>query len=176
MIYIALLRGINVGGHKKFPKVKQLEMLDTLKFENPKVYLHTGNWIFTSEISVVEVSAKIENAIHKKYGWQVPVIVFKASEILQIFNACPFSEEIKVKSYFTLLDRKPTLENRTNLNEYNYPDEEFYITNNCIYFYPVHGAGRAKMSNNFFENKLKVTATSRNYKTMNKIIKLSTPL
>ncbi|MGJ8664898.1 MAG: DUF1697 domain-containing protein [Patiriisocius sp.] len=170
--YIALLRGINVGGHKKFTKAEQLEMSLTLGFTNPKIYLHTGNWIFTSEAKSEVVAKQIETAITSKYGWEVPVLVFKASEISNIFNACPFSEEVKEKSYFTLLDSNPNKENIKVLSQYSYPNEAFFMGERCVYYYPIHGAGKAKMSNNFFENKLKVTATSRNYKTMNAIVKM----
>lgn len=171
--YIALLRGINVGGHKKFPKADQLKMLEDLGVLNPQVYLHTGNWIFNSSENSEVLSLKISEAIQEKYSWEVPVLVFKASEIKQILNNCPFQKDIKEKSYFTLLAKTPKSDKIKNLLEYTYPDEEFHIINRCVYFYPVHGAGRAKMSNNFFENKLKVTATSRNFKTMTKIVEFS---
>ena len=54
-----------------------------------------------------------------------------------------------------------------------YPNEEFVITNNCIYFYCSTGYGNAKYNNKFFERKLKTTATARNYKTMVKLIAMS---
>lgn len=169
---IALLRGINVGGHKKFSKADQLKMLDELGFQNPEVYLHTGNWVFSSEEDVGTISTNISAAIFTKFNWEVPVLVLKASELKQIFEACPFSEEIKEKSYFTVLDTTPTIEGVDILKEYSFPDEVYHLSNSCVYFYPVMGAGKAKMSTNFFENKLKVTATSRNYRTMAKLISM----
>jgi len=173
MKYIALLRGINVGGHKKFPKAEQLQMLQNLGCKDAQVYLHTGNWIFSSEEEVAAISKTISAAIHKKKDWEVPVLVFTALEFERIFSACPFSEDIKEKSYFTLLDENPTSERVAILKEYTYPREEYRIKNKCVYFYPAMGAGKSKMSNNFFENKLKVTATSRNYRTMAKLVAMA---
>ena len=60
------------------------------------------------------------------------------------------------------------------VREISYRNEEFSITDDCIYFYSAIGYGKAKMNNNFFERKLKVTATARNYKTMLKLLSLST--
>lgn len=171
--HIALLRGINVGGHKKFTKADQLKMLENLGLKNFQVYLHTGNWIFSSSETSGVLSLKIQKSIKKKFGWDVPVLVFKASEILKILNNCPFSEEIKEKSYFTLLAKKPKAGNISELKKYSFPNEEYHLIGQCVYFYPENGAGKAKMSNNFFENKLKVTATSRNFKTMTKIVEMS---
>ena len=59
------------------------------------------------------------------------------------------------------------------VRQLNYPNETFKITDNCVYFYCSTGYGKAKCSHNFFERKLKVTATARNYKTMIKLIAMS---
>ena len=171
--FIALLRGINVGGHKKFPKTDQLKMAEQLGFKDPQLYLHTGNWVFSSEEDAGVLSKKISAKILKAYGWEVPVLVIKASELERIFKNCPFSEDIIEKSYFTLLEEKPKAENSNVLKSYSYPDEEYHVVDSCVYLYPAMGAGKAKMSNNFFENKLKVTATSRNYNTIKRVLEMA---
>ena len=58
-------------------------------------------------------------------------------------------------------------------SEKKYPNEEYFISKDCIYFYCANGYGNAKFNLNFFEKKLKVNATSRNYKTMLKLLALS---
>lgn len=170
--YAALSRGINVGGHKKFPKADQLAILNRLRLKNPQVYIHTGNWVFTSEKPVDEISALLSETILKTYGWEVPVIVFRASAFETIYLNCPFSEEKKQNSYFTLLSEAPTKEMIAELTNISYPEEEFHIGKRCIYFYSTKSAARVKINNNFIEKKLKVSATSRNYKTMGKLLKL----
>ncbi|PVW17347.1 DUF1697 domain-containing protein [Marixanthomonas spongiae] len=170
--HIAFLRGINVAGKKKFPKAEQVATLNKLGFKKPKVYLHTGNWIF--DTSEKDVASKISEAITKKYGWDVPVLVKTASEIETIVQNCPFSEEKKIKSYFTLLHQPPQQELIKAIDPKAYPNEEFHITPYCVYFYSETGYGRTKCNNNFFETKLKVSATTRNYKTMMKVLELTT--
>lgn len=171
--YIVLLRGINVGGHKKFPKAEQLQMISDLGFQNTQVYIHTGNWIFSASEGVSEIKTTIEKAILAKFGWEVPVLVLKASEVEQIFNACPFSEEIKEQSYFTLLQSVPTSDSLEELNALEYKDEAFHVTPRCIYIFYKKGAGVAKFTNTVIERKLKVSATSRNFRTMAKLINLA---
>jgi len=172
-LYIALLRGINVSGHKKFPKAEQLQMISNLGFQKAQVYIHTGNWIFSASEGVSEVKTKIENAILATYGWEIPVLVLKTSEVEQIFKACPFSEEIKEQSYFTLLNSTPPKAYIDALIQLEYKNEEFHVTSNCIYIFYKNGAGAAKFTNNVIERKLKVSATSRNFRTMAKLINLA---
>lgn len=171
--HIALLRGINVGGHKKFPKVEQLAILNELGLINPKVYLHTGNWIFETSETKENLTLKISKAITEKYGWEVPVLVKTPSEIERILQNCPFSEEKKAKSYFVILSEKPNYNLLKEVSTIQYPNEEIIIIDNCIYFYASKGYGRTKFNMNTFENKLNVKATSRNYNTITKIIALA---
>jgi len=171
--HIALLRGINVGGHKKFPKVEQLAILNELDLINPKVYLHTGNWIFETSETKENLTLKISKAITEKYGWEVPVVVKTPSEIERILQNCPFSEEKKAKSYFVILSEKPNNNLLKEVSPIQYPNEEIIIIDNCIYFYASKGYGRTKFNMNTFENKLNVKATSRNYNTITKIIALA---
>jgi uncharacterized protein (DUF1697 family) len=73
-----------------------------------------------------------------------------------------------------LLQSKPSIENIVATESLSYPNEEFVINNSCVYLYSEFGAAKAKLGTNFFERKLKVSATARNYKTMNKLLEMST--
>jgi uncharacterized protein (DUF1697 family) len=170
---IVLLCGINVGGTKKFPKAEQLQMLQDLGFENPQVYIHTGNWIFESSYSMPQLRLKIVAAITEKFEWEVPVLVLTKLTLQQIFESCPFSEEKKENSYFTVLAEPPSKDIKALFKEISFPEEEFYLIGNCVYFYATISAGRVKLNNNLIERKLKVCATSRNFKTMNTLVSLS---
>ena len=172
--YIALLRGINVGGHKKIPMVELREVLSNSGFQNAQTYIQSGNVIFQSkklEISILEND--LQKAIRSHFGFEMPIIVKTPSELQMIFDACPFSEEKKVNSYFTLLYTTPDASLIEEVAKITYPNEEFIIIKNCIYFYCSMGYGNAKYNNKFFERKLKTTATARNYKTMVKLIAMS---
>lgn len=168
--YIALLRGINVGGHKKILMADLKALFQSLGFIDVLTYIQSGNVVFSSE---QETSAEvILNAIQASYGWEVPVLLKKASEIERILNDCPFPKEKKEKSYFVLLFETPSAENLEITLSYQYPNEEYVVTPECVYYYCSLGFGNAKMGN-IFEKKLKVQTTARNYRTMAKLIALS---
>jgi uncharacterized protein (DUF1697 family) len=170
--YIALLRGINVSGHKKIPMAELREVLAKVGLKNVQTYIQSGNVIFKSSQSD-KLQSKIHNAIKSHFGFEVPVLVKTPFELQQIFDNSPFPEESKINSYFMMLYSPANKVLVGEVSKLTCSNEEFKITDNCIYFYCSIGYGKAKLGNNFFERKLKVTATARNYKTMLKLLSLS---
>ena len=94
------------------------------------------------------------------------------NDLKTTFDNCPFPEEKKVNSYFIMLSEIPKKELVKIAIQKTHPNEEFQIIGDCIYFYCVNGYGKAKFNLSNFERKLKVNATSRNYKTMVKLLSL----
>lgn len=176
-VYVALLRGINVSGQKKIPMAELRQCLADFGFENVQTYIQSGNVIFQStDKNSSNIELKIHEAIKNHFGFEVPILVKTPSQLQQIFDDCPFSEEKKEHSYFTFLYTAPDDSVKEVVSKIVYPNEEFVITDNCVYFYCSTGYGRAKCNNNFFERKLKISATARNYKTIVKLLSLSTEI
>ncbi|MBC3757090.1 DUF1697 domain-containing protein [Hyunsoonleella sp. SJ7] len=175
--YITLLRGINVSGQKKTPMAELRKLLSESGLEQVQTYIQSGNVIFqSSEIETKTLESKIHESIKSHFGFEVPVLVLKPEELQQIFDDCPFPPDKKENSYFMMLYAKADETAVEEISKLSYPNEEFLITDKAVYFYCSVGYGKAKMSNNFFERKLKVTATARNYKTMVKLLSLSTEI
>jgi uncharacterized protein (DUF1697 family) len=170
---IALLRGINVGGHKKILMADLKSLFEALGFKEVVTYIQSGNVVFSSS-EEDDLATKISEGIKTKYGWNVPVLIKTASEIESILSNCPFSDEKKEKSYFTLFNEVPSDKNIKDVAQLSYPNEEFVITPMCFYFFCAKGYGRIKMNMNLIEKKLKVKATSRNYRTLVKLLELAT--
>ena len=170
--YIALLRGINVGGHKKL-KMTDLKLLfEDLGFENVTTYIQSGNVVFSAKDGE-NLEAKISKEIEKRFGWEVSVLVKTAHELTKILKDCPFDKAKKAEAYFMLLATPPKTEFMEALANLSYPEEEFVITPECVYISYKNGAGKAKLNNNFFEKKLQVTATTRNFRTLAKLVELA---
>jgi uncharacterized protein (DUF1697 family) len=167
-VYIAFLRGINVGGHKKVLMADLKVMFESLGFKEVETYIQSGNVVFKAK-EETNLAHKIAEAIEVKYGFIVSVLVKKASELSKILSKCPFSDEKREKSYFILLKETPSSEHVELTSQFSSPDEEFHIEGDYIYMYYALGAGKAKMGVNFFEKKLKVNATARNFRTMTKL-------
>lgn len=170
--YIAFLRGINVGGHKKILMADLRLLLEKAGLQNVQTYIQSGNVVFGSK-EETNLASIIAEAIKAKYGFIVPVLVKKASELNEIMSKCPFFDEKREKSYFILLEESPSQENIELTTAFSNLNEEFYIVENCVYIYYALGAGKAKMGINFFERKLKVKATARNYRTMVKLFSMA---
>ena len=175
--YIALLRGINVGGQKKMPMVEVRKMMTNIGFKDVQTYIQSGNIIYRSESnSTIEMEGMIQGAIENTFGFDVPVLVKSVNEIQYILTKNPYNNEndlAKNRVYFVLLQDTPDAELVKTFKSMDFPNEKFMVFNTCVYLCCKNGYGKAKLSNNFIERKLKVKATARNYRTMNKLLELA---
>lgn len=175
--YICILRGINVSGHKIIKMDELKNMFQKLKFNEVQTYIQSGNVIFKSE----EINTKqLEEIIHSKilevFGFEVPVLVKSSQDLKTIFESNPFlqnrSEDI-AKLHVTFLSDIPTKDRIDKLSEQTYDSDEYQIMNDVVYlFCPINSYGNTKLSNQFLESKLKLNATTRNWKTLSQLISL----
>ena len=171
--YIAFLKGINVGGHKKIPMTELRKLLTNSGFQNVQTYIQSGNVRFqSSEEKRFMLEANIQNCIKSHFGFDVPVILKIPFELQTIFEECPFSKEEKEKSYFILLSKIPDKVLVKDALQISHEYETVVIKKDCLYFYSDTGYGQAKFNMNTFERKLHVVGTARNYNTMVKLVSL----
>lgn len=176
--YISLLRGINVSGQKKILMTDLKSLYESLGFTNVRTYIQSGNVIFDSNDRFTNktISKKIERKIIDKYGFEVSVFV-KATKEFEAVNALyPFSEIYDLnpkKTFVTLLNETPSERNIRVLQSIDLLPDEYLIFDKVIFWYCVDSY-TSKLSNNFFENKLKVVGTTRNWTTMNKLAEIAT--
>jgi uncharacterized protein (DUF1697 family) len=170
MNYITLLRGINVSGKNIIKMTELTAMMETLKFKNIKTYIQSGNIVFSDSSSDTQkLEAKIKAAILKTFGHTVPVLVIEASVFSEVIKKNPYLKEAKSDNSFwhvTLLSHLPETEKVKLLQTGEYGSTTFKYVNKAIYLYTPDGYGNTKLSNTFIESKLKVSATTRNWKTM----------
>ncbi|MBM1104745.1 DUF1697 domain-containing protein [Aurantibacter crassamenti] len=175
--YVVLLRGINVSGQKKIIMADLRKMLEQSNFQEVETYIQSGNIVLKSnEKDNVKVASKIKSAIAETFGFDIFVLAKKYDELKDIFDANPFTDPIDIenkKVYFALLENSPQSEIVAEFNKIEFVNEQFSIKNNCVYLNYTNGAGKAKLTNNLIERKLKVAATSRNYRTMVKLLEMS---
>jgi len=175
--YIALLRGINVSGKNKIKMTALQLLLQDLGLSAVQTYIQSGNVIFNAKSNPAEVlEEKIRDGILSQFGFDVPVLVLKLEEFQKIYTNNTYVKTIEEfkNLYYVLLQNVPKPELVEGLNAMEFANEEFRITDNCIYLNCHKGYGNAKCNNNFFERKLKVVATTRNHKTMTKLLELAT--
>lgn len=172
--YIALLRGINVGGHNKVPMAQLRECLTKAGFSNVSTYIQSGNiFLQADENSPSIIATQIQTLVEQEFGVTVPVIVKQRRELQQILDNCPWDTEKKEQAYFVILNTIPNKNVVAIAQEKVYENDEYLIIKDCIYLYPKKGYGRSKFKMNYFEKILETHATARNYKTMLKLLSLS---
>lgn len=166
--FIVLLRGINVSGKNKLPMKELRELLTFSGFQNVATYIQSGNIVLESQKSPKEVESDIFNLIKEKYDYEVPAFAYTVHDWEKIINECPYEEGEK-KVYFTFLSEATKIK---ELEVNKAETDEFTIKDHMVYLYCL-SYGKTKLSNNLFENKLKVTATSRNFRTVYKLLELA---
>ncbi len=175
--YIALLRGINVSGHKLIKMVELKTMFERIGFNNVTTYIQSGNVVFSSTNKEVEgIQNEIKKAILKQFGFDVDIQVLEYSRLKKIKEVHSFlkgNEEQLKAIYYTLLAEKPNNYLVAELNKLEQTVEFFQITDEAIYCFYPNGYGNSKWHNMFFEKKLKVSCTTRNYNTMLKLCELA---
>jgi uncharacterized protein (DUF1697 family) len=172
---VALLRGINVSGQKKIKMNELKTHLQNMGFENVQTYIQSGNIIFRFiKMKIPELENLISEKIKLVWGFEVPVLIRTPDELLSIIQDNPFRDPGETERvYITLLSVEPQKNYIETIQNLNYIPERFKINKRTIYFHSPLNYGNAKMNTNFFENKLKVSATTRNWKTINKLFSLS---
>lgn len=172
--YISILRGINVSGQKKMLMTDLAKLYEDLGFKDVVTYIQSGNVIFKTDkkFTNVKLAKLIEDKIVATYNFQVPVIIRTLKELQDIVVINPFIKEEIDSLYVTFLSNSPSAINLEKLDNVNFLPDKFEIIDKEI-FLSVSSYGNTKLSNNFFENKLKVTATTRNWKTVNKLLELA---
>lgn len=179
-IYIALLRGINVGGKNIIKMVDLKQMFEAMGFCEVKTYIQSGNVLFKSNEDEELLRKKIEHEIEVTFGFSVIVILRTAAELEQIIENCPFSEDAILEAelssegeslYVSLLTHTPSQEKIEYLESYKSEKEEYQIKGREVFLLFRHSIRKSKLANNL--HKLDVPATMRNWKTINKLAMLA---
>lgn len=174
--YIALLRGINVGGQKKIRMAELRDSLAVLSFSDVKTYIQSGNIVFrSSENSTETLEAQIKQNILDRFGFDVPTLVRSPAALVAALAKNPFKNDNidQNRCYITFLATPPQAAKVQALLALDYSPEEIRIVEQVAYLYSPEGFARAKISNNLVEKKLGVAATSRNQKTTTKLIEMA---
>lgn len=140
-------------------------------------YIQSGNIVFKSvETNTKTLEKNIGEIIEKHYGFAVPILVLRAEEIEKIIRKNPYNDGKKdnTKLHVTFLDSTPEKKLLETTRDEKFQSDEFYIDGTIIYLYCPDGYGMTKFSTMFFERKLAVTATTRNWKTLLELEKLAT--
>lgn len=175
--FIAILRGINVSGKKIIKMDVLTELLEQLSFENVTTYVQSGNAVFSSNLTdIKELADLIHDKIVESLDFEVPVLILTIEKLKKIIENNPFLKDSAIEKeflHYTFLANQPTEVNAEKVEDSKAVDEQYFITEDVVYLYCPNGYGKTKLTNNFFESVLNVSATTRNHNTTTSLLQLA---
>lgn len=172
---IAVLRGINVGGNRKILMADLKELCSNLGWKNVESYIQSGNLAFQATKPALQLENELEQAIKTKYGYDVPVIVKTADELIHAVDQNPFNiTDINPKQlHIVFLKELPAEQQLNDIKKITHHPDEFCIIGKNVFLNCVGKYHQSKLTHSFFEKNLGVKATARNWKTMMKLVEMS---
>ena len=175
MRYVALLRGINVGGNTMIRMTELKSSFESLGFKNVTTYINSGNLAFDSAKGAeAKLVSKIETAIEKDFGMRIQIMVREQAAIRDILENNPFEGDFESHKHMHVLFMKDTMpaDKEAQLLEKQTDDEQFKVRGREIYSHMRLGVADSLLGKGFIEKKLKVTITARNWRTVEKLATL----
>jgi uncharacterized protein (DUF1697 family) len=172
-VFISLLRGINVGGHKRIKMADLRTLYESLDLREPKTLLQTGNVVFDTDFTdPARLAAHIEKGIEDAYGFHSDIIIRSVDELAAAIEGHPFSDEQLAdpkKIALMFLQDAPDAEAINILQEAHTGPEDIVFNGMHAYAFYPNGMGRSKLTNAFIERKINMQGTMRNWNTSNKL-------
>ena len=166
---IVLIRGINVGGHKKLRMADLRSVCESVGLTNIATYLQSGNVVCKSDERPVTVAARVAGALRETLALDAGVIVRTAADLARVVEANPFADAARTEPNRVMvmfLDKTPTRDAAAALLAKHAGPERLELHGAELYIHYTAGAGTSKLTNVMIERALAVTGTARNWNTV----------
>lgn len=173
--YVALLRGVNVGGKHSLPMRQLVEMFCGARCINVRSYIQSGNVVFHAPEKIVKgLPSLLEETITERFGFSAPVILRTRDELAKVARGNPFlkagAPERELNVYF--LADQPSAAAVKSLDPQRSAPDRFQVIGREIYLHTPNGMGRSKLTGAYFDSKLETIATARNWATVMKLLEM----
>ena len=174
--WIALLRGINVGGNNILPMAKLKSDLESLNLKNVRTYIQSGNIVFDSTAKTASsLSSKIARRIEERHRFRPQLLILRAEDLLLAIESNPFPKAVsdpKTLHFFFLAEPASNPDTKA-LDDAKTSSERYKLTDGVFYLHAPDGIGRSKLAANAAKH-LGVVTTARNYRTVDKLLSMVT--
>jgi len=173
--YIALFRGINVGGRNILPMKLLISMLESLGCQNVRTYIQSGNAVFRHEEQNASLLArKISAAVHESHGFEPHIILLTADTLKKAMASNPFpdAESDPSKLYLFFLASVPENPDTDSLEKARAESERFVLEGDFAYLHAPDGIGRSRLAARL-EKALGVSGTGRNWRSVCQILEMA---
>ncbi len=173
--YLALLRGINVGGKHKLPMKELAEIVSHLRCSDVRSYIQSGNLVFAASREAAQrLPGLLGQEIEKRFGFAVPVIIRARDELARVVRENPFLKDRlpdnTLHVYF--LAELPTANAVKGLDPNRSAPDAFRVVGREIYLHLPNGMARTKLTSAYFDSRLATVCTARNWATVQKLLEM----
>jgi uncharacterized protein (DUF1697 family) len=174
--FIALLRGINVGGHRLIKMADLKAMFEEMGIGAVQTYIQSGNVVFRTAEAEQPLRQRIERQIESVFGFPVTVALRSADELTRLIANCPFPPDVLREGeslYAALLAETPSPEGVERLLACKIEPDECRVQGREVYLLYRQSMRLTQLTNNLIEGRLGVAATSRNWRTITTLATMS---
>ena len=175
-VYVALLRGINLGAANRIAMKDLAPVFSDLGCREVRTYIQSGNVIFRAgDALAAKIEDAAQGAIVARFGLDVPVVVRSAGDLRRVAASNPFLErgEDPKSLHVLFLKERPADSDVASLDPGRSPGDEFAVVGREVYLFCPNGIARSKLTNEYVDARLKTRSTSRNWNTLLKLIELA---
>lgn len=173
--YVLLLRGVMPTGKNRVPMAELRAALTDAGLADVRTYIQSGNAIAASHLDHVAISQLVHDTIKQKIGADITVITRTAEEIKHVLAGNPFPDADPSRLYFSMLSSPPAPNLLHEFLEIDFAQDEIKVVGDTIYTLYATKLSDSRFTNNFFEKKLNVASTTRNFNTMSRLVELCVP-
>jgi len=174
--YLALLRGINVGGKNRLPMRELRDAFTGIGCTSVESHIQSGNVFFrATERLAAEVPERVAECLSKRFGLRVPVVLRTAMQLRAAANANPFVRPgVDLATlYVAFLVDRPSVQQMAALDPLRSPPDEFVARGREVYLRLPNGGARSKLTNAYLDGTLATISTVRNWRTVLKLVELA---
>jgi uncharacterized protein (DUF1697 family) len=174
MVWVGLLRGVNVGGKHILPMKEFARELQNAGFDGVKTYIQSGNIVFRNDSDAPRLANRIGEIVHRSRGFKPSVFVLSADRLGTVVrrNPYPAAEQDPKSLHLFFLDGRPKKPDVKRLAEFKSPTESITVIGDVLYLCAPDGIGRSKLVTQV-SKALRVDATARNWRTVSKLLELA---
>lgn len=171
--YVILLRGVMPTGKNKVPMAQLRTALAAAGLLDVQTYIQSGNVIACSDLERLTLEQLVHDVIAREIGAEIAVIARTAEEYRRVLDANPFPQADTSRLYFSLLSAQPAQKLLDELLGIDFSPEEVKIIDDVIYTLYATKQSDSRFHNNFYESRLKVAITTRNFNTTARLVAMS---
>ncbi len=173
--YVALLRGVNVGGRNRLPMADLRDIFTAAGCSAVRTYIQSGNVVFDAEGDLAERAPGIvTEAIRRRFGYETVVVVRSREEVLQVVASNPFDTSGDPRFLqVAFLEHAPDPEAVSRLDPRRSPPDALAVRGRNVYLHYPNGVARSKLTNEYLAAQLQTSSTMRNWRTVLKLLEMA---